>query len=265
MSLHLDKLSISQGGREMVALDLSIAPGEVLTIMGPSGCGKSTLLAAITGALPPAFGMSGRVELNGLDITDLPTQDRRIGLLFQDDVLFPHLSVAGNLGFGLPRATPDRAARLDDALAAAGLHGMGPRDPATLSGGQRARVALMRTLLSAPHALLLDEPFSKLDTGLRDQMRHFTFARARDLPTVLVTHDMDDARAAGGRVLSVTGQGDYVTSRSAKNSSKVWFNRSSFRGFVRQASNPACKYPSTWCDIALAVKANAGVWGRPAP
>ena len=206
MSLHLDNLRVSHGGQDMIALDVTVAAGEVLTLMGPSGCGKSTALAAIVGALPQPFSMTGRIWLDGQDVTGLPTHKRRMGLLFQDDVLFPHLSVAGNLGFGLPRGTPDRAVRIDTALAAAGLEGMGSRDPSTLSGGQRARVALMRTLLSAPRALLLDEPFSKLDTDLRDQIRTFTFQQARALPTVLVTHDLDDAQAAGGRILSVTGK-----------------------------------------------------------
>jgi putative thiamine transport system ATP-binding protein len=206
MSLKLDQLRIAQDGRLMVALDISVAAGQVLTIMGPSGCGKSTALAAIVGALPPAFRMSGRIFLNGQDVTAQPTHARRMGLLFQDDVLFPHLSVAGNLGFGVPRGLRDRAARIEAALDAAGLSGMGARDPATLSGGQKARVALMRTLLSAPQALLLDEPFSKLDAGLRAQIRDFTFAQARALPVILVTHDMEDARAAGGPIISVTGE-----------------------------------------------------------
>ena len=206
MTLTLDSLRISRGGQPMVALDTSIAAGEVLTIMGPSGCGKSTALAALAGALPPGFKMSGRIYLNGRDMTDLPTHARRMGLLFQDDVLFPHLSVAGNLGFGLPRGVPNRDRQIAQALDAAGLDGMGARDPATLSGGQKARVALMRTLLSAPQALLLDEPFSKLDANLRDQIRDFTFAQARALPVILVTHDLEDARAAGGRIISVTGE-----------------------------------------------------------
>lgn len=205
MSLRLDNLRILRDGAPMVSLDLTVAAGQVLTIMGPSGCGKSTLLAAIVGALPPAFTLGGRIWLDGRDVTDLPTHRRQMGLLFQDDILFPHLSVAGNLGFGLPRGTPDRAARIEAALTQAGLEGMGPRDPATLSGGQRARVALMRTLLSAPRALLLDEPFSKLDAALRDQMRAFTFEQAKGLPTILVTHDQDDAKAAQGPVITVTG------------------------------------------------------------
>ncbi|MCC5992848.1 MAG: ATP-binding cassette domain-containing protein [Rhodobacteraceae bacterium] len=206
MSLKLDKLVVTLAGQPLVALNTEIAPGEVLTIMGPSGCGKSTALAALIGALPPAFRMSGCVFLDGRDITALPPHARRLGILFQDDVLFPHLSVAGNLGFGLPKGADNRAGRIEAALAEAGLAGMGMRDPATLSGGQRARVALLRCLLSEPRGLLLDEPFSKLDTELRAQIRAFVFDRARGLPVILVTHDQHDARAAGGRVISVSGE-----------------------------------------------------------
>jgi putative thiamine transport system ATP-binding protein len=207
MSLDLHDLTLTLGGRVLARLSLSIPPATVTTLMGPSGCGKTSMLLGVAGALPPAFAMSGRVLLNGQDITHLPLQARRLGLLFQDDLLFPHMSVAGNLGFGLPPRLPDRAARIEAALDAAGLSGMGPRDPATLSGGQRARVALMRTLLSEPRALLLDEPFSKLDTALRAQMRAFVFgqARARGLPVLMVTHDHDDAHAAAGPVVAITG------------------------------------------------------------
>ncbi len=207
MSLRLEKLEIARAGAVMVRIDREIGPGEVLSVMGPSGCGKSTLLAALVGALPEAFALRGRVWLEGRDMTRLLPHQRRMGILFQDDLLFPHLSVAGNLGFGLARGVADRAGVIDRALREAGLEAMGARDPATLSGGQRARVALMRVLLSEPRALLLDEPFSKLDAGLRAQMREFVFARARarGLPVVLVTHDRADARAAGGAVVSVTG------------------------------------------------------------
>jgi putative thiamine transport system ATP-binding protein len=208
MTLRLDRLEIARAGAVMVRLDREIAPGAVLSVMGPSGCGKSTLLAALVGALPGAFAMRGRVWLEGRDVTALPPHRRRMGMLFQDDLLFPHLSVAGNLGFGLARGVADRAGVIDAALREAGLEGMGRRDPATLSGGQRARVALMRVLLSEPRALLLDEPFAKLDAGLRAQMREFVFARARarGLPVVLVTHDLADARAAGGVVVNVSGE-----------------------------------------------------------
>jgi putative thiamine transport system ATP-binding protein len=204
--LSLDQLSISHAdGRGLVQLSADIAPGEVLSLMGPSGVGKSTILAAITGALSPAFRLEGRIALNGRVLNALPSQKRRVGILFQDHLLFPHLSVGQNVGFGLPPRTPDRAARIQAALSEIGLDGFEARDPETLSGGQRARVALMRMLLAEPDALLLDEPFSRLDVGLRDRMRDLVFTRARAarLPVLLVTHDVADADAAGGRVVTL--------------------------------------------------------------
>lgn len=202
--LTLDALQIDRAGTPLVRLSAHVNPGQVLTVMGPSGSGKSTLLAALIGALPAAFSLSGRIVLNDQDITTLPTAQRRIGLLFQDDVLFPHLSVAQNLGFGLRPGSSriDRQARVEAALDRMGLSGFGPRDPASLSGGQRARVALARTLLAEPLALLLDEPFSKLDQTLRAQIRDLVFTETRNLPVILVTHDPEDARAAGGPVVS---------------------------------------------------------------
>ena len=202
--LTLDALQITRAGTPLVRLTATVCPGQVLTVMGPSGSGKSTLLAALIGALPPAFQMTGRVLLNGQDITNLPTAQRRIGLLFQDDVLFPHLSVAQNLGFGLRPggSRADRQARIEAALEQMDLSGFGPRDPASLSGGQRARAALARTLLAEPLALLLDEPFSRLDQALRAQIRDWVFSQTRNLPVILVTHDPEDARAAGGQVVS---------------------------------------------------------------
>jgi putative thiamine transport system ATP-binding protein len=209
--LALDGVEIWRDRERLVALDLRIPPGEVLTVMGPSGSGKSTLLAAVLGDLPPAFRMGGRIRLDGSDITDLPVRERRIGILFQDDILFPHLSVAGNLAFGLPRrirGRKARRARIDAALAEVGLSSMADRDPATLSGGQRARVSLLRTLLAEPRALLLDEPFGSLDAELRDTVRRIVFSTASSsaLPVILVTHDPGDAEAAGGRVVNVFGQ-----------------------------------------------------------
>jgi putative thiamine transport system ATP-binding protein len=206
--LRLEGVTITLGGRRLLAIDTRVAPGEVLTVMGPSGSGKSTLLSAITGTLPPAFTMTGRVRLDGQDVTDLPTEARRIGILFQDELLFPHLSVGGNLAFGLParvRGRAARRARIEAALADIGLDGFAGRDPATLSGGQKARVALMRMLLADPRALLLDEAFSKLDAELRDQIRGLVFgiARQRRLPVLQVTHDVNDAEAAGGPILTL--------------------------------------------------------------
>ena len=176
--------------------------------MGPSGCGKSSLLDHLCGTLDPAFAATGEILLDGTAIAGLRTERRRMGLLFQDALLFPHLSVAENLSFGLPAAIRDRGERrrrIDTALAEAGLEGFGGRDPATLSGGQKARVALMRTLLAEPRALLLDEPFSKLDLPLRDRIRRFVFghARAEGLATLLVTHDPADAKAAGGPIVQL--------------------------------------------------------------
>ncbi|MCZ8334833.1 MAG: ATP-binding cassette domain-containing protein [Rhodobacteraceae bacterium] len=209
--LILDGLTITLGDRRLVALSLAIRGGEVATIMGASGSGKSTALAAITGTLPPEFRRTGRILLNSNDISDIPTRLRGVGLMFQDPVLFPHLSVGGNLALALPAHVTGRSARrlrIDAALASAGLEGLADRDPATLSGGQKARVALLRTLLAEPKALLLDEPFSRLDADLRAQIRRFTFDRAKaaGIPTLLVTHDVEDARAAGGPVLSPLGE-----------------------------------------------------------
>lgn len=211
MTLQLDQLAVHLSGRDIVALNASVAPGEVLTLMGPSGSGKSTALAAVLGALVPPFHVTGRVTLGGQDLTALPTHQRRIGMMFQDDLLFPHLSVGGNLAFALPatlRGQQARRDKIDRALDEAGLTGFAARDPATLSGGQRSRVALLRTLLAEPRALLLDEPFSRLDADLRAQIRRLVLDRAKTLrlPVVLVTHDAEDARAAGGRVLTPLGQ-----------------------------------------------------------
>ena len=209
--LQLEHITISlcQTGAVLVRdLTLSVPPGTVTTIMGASGAGKSTLLAYLAGHLNPVFEATGKVLSEGRDITALPPEARRIGILFQDDMLFPHLSVGANLAFGLRaevKGRKARRARVEEALANADLTGFADRDPATLSGGQRIRVALLRTLLSDPKALLLDEPFSKLDTGLRADMRRFVFQHARQtgLPVILVTHDETDAEAASGPVITL--------------------------------------------------------------
>ena len=209
MSLRLEALEIvGPGGALFLPLSLEVARGTVVTVMGPSGVGKSTLLDAIGGHLAHGFRARGRVVLNGRDVTGIAPERRRIGLMFQDALLFPHLSVGDNLAFGLPpsvRGRAARTARVDQALEDAGLAGFGDRDPASLSGGQRARAALMRTLLAAPDALLLDEPFSKLDAGLRDELRSFTRSHVETarIPALLVTHDPEDAAAMGGGVVQL--------------------------------------------------------------
>jgi len=207
--LVLEKMEIRLGDRIVVAFNAQIAPGEILTVMGPSGVGKSTLLAAISGTLAPAFDMTGRIVLNGVDLTNVAVEARHIGMLFQDDLLFPHLSVGDNMAFGLSQRIRGRAvrrSRVADALAEVGLEGFAHRDPDTLSGGQKARVALMRMLLSEPRAILLDEAFSKLDTERRAQVRDLVFqlVKARGLPVLQVTHDPSDAEAAGGPIHRLT-------------------------------------------------------------
>ncbi len=205
--LRLEGVEIALQGRVLIpALDLTVAAGQAVTLMGPSGSGKSTLLAFLCGTMDPAFVARGRVHVNGLEVTALPPEQRKLGILYQDDLLFPHLSVGGNLAFGLTAAIRGRAARrerIEAALVEAGLAGFAERDPATLSGGQRARVALLRVLLSEPRALLLDEPFGRLDAALRQDFRRFVFdhAASRGLPVLLVTHDEADANAAGGPVI----------------------------------------------------------------
>ena len=208
MALILRDVAISLGSQSLIRpLSLSIAPGEIVTLMGESGAGKSTLLSFIAGDLEPPFAASGTVSLDGVMLDELPPEARRIGRLFQDDLLFPHLTVGENLLFGMARGPRSkRVKRMEAALAEAELAGFSSRPPHTLSGGQRARVALMRALLASPRAMLLDEPFNKLDAELRAQMRAFVFRhiRAENIPCLMVTHDRGDA-PENGRVLLLKG------------------------------------------------------------
>ncbi|WFW11363.1 ATP-binding cassette domain-containing protein [Citrobacter freundii] len=180
--------------------------GDIVTIMGPSGSGKSSLFSWMIGALSPTFQASGELWLNDRRIDSLPTAQRQIGILFQDALLFDHFSVGQNLLLALPASLKGSARRdkVERALEHAGLEGFYHRDPASLSGGQRSRIALLRALLAQPQALLLDEPFSRLDTSLRDAFRQWVFAEVRKLgiPVVQVTHDAQDVPPAG-RVLQM--------------------------------------------------------------
>ncbi len=200
--LELKDVSISLGGKQLLEINCSVGPGEILTVMGPSGSGKSSLLVYIAGFLAPVFDSSGSVLVNGADVCSLAAERRHIGLLFQDPLLFPHLSVAGNLRFALQSNAKQKNQAISEGLNDIGLAGFDDRDPSTLSGGQASRVALLRLLLSAPNAVLLDEPFSKLDTQLREETRTLVFdkLRASGLPTILVTHDQADAEQAGGEI-----------------------------------------------------------------
>ncbi|XWN31347.1 MAG: ATP-binding cassette domain-containing protein [Devosia sp.] len=213
MSLVLDGFSVSLDGRELAVLDAEVKRGKVLSVMGPSGVGKSSLLLAMAGLLEAPFTVAGRLELNGRDLLATPSQERALGLMFQDPLLFPHMSVLGNVMFAVNRSGRDgerrnRGRRAELALShlkRVDMHTMATRDPDTLSGGQKSRVALARTLAAEPQALLLDEPFASLDQALRSQIRRIVFSLAAQdgLPVVMVSHDPADAAAAGGPVVSL--------------------------------------------------------------
>ncbi|MFD8706629.1 ABC transporter ATP-binding protein [Kitasatospora sp. NPDC059648] len=175
-------------------IDLTVPDGALACVLGPSGCGKSTLLRVLAGFHPAA---AGQVLLHGRVLDDgrsrLAPEHRGIGLVPQDGALFPHLSVAANIGFGLPRSR--RRARVGELLDLVGLPGLGERRPHQLSGGQQQRVALARALAPRPRLLLLDEPFAALDATLRAELRREVAATLRQSGTtaVLVTHDQDEA------------------------------------------------------------------------
>lgn len=187
-------------------VSFAVGRGQIVALLGPSGVGKSSLLDFISGHLSSQLTASGDVLLNGHSLIGLPAEKREIGLVFQDALLFPHLSVGENLAIGLPRSYVGRTTRrtkVDWALEQAGLPNFYNRDPATLSGGQKARVALMRAILAEPKVLLLDEPFSKLDSDLRAEMRAFTadHIKTSGIRAVLVTHDMEDAEQVASSII----------------------------------------------------------------
>jgi putative thiamine transport system ATP-binding protein len=209
MSLKLREITITtpNGITLIQNRSLTIQSGEISVLMGASGSGKSTLLNAIAGHLSPLFNLQGSIELNAVELTTKPAEARQIGLVFQDAMLFPHLSLGDNLAFGLAPAYKARRRRekVDQALEQAGLGGLYNRHPDSLSGGQRSRAALMRALLAEPSALLLDEPFASLDENRRADIRAFTLThiQQRKIPVLLVTHDPEDAAAMGDQVESL--------------------------------------------------------------
>ncbi len=185
-------------------LDLDVPEGATCALLGPSGCGKTTTLRLIAGLEQPE---AGTVEIGGEQVAgpgaSVPAERRRIGMVFQDYALFPHLDVAGNVGYALGRR-PDRE-KVEAALATVGLGGLGKRNPHELSGGQQQRVALARALVAGPRAVLLDEPFSNLDAGLRARVRDEVRQILDELgvTSVFVTHDQEEALSVADLVAVV--------------------------------------------------------------
>jgi putative spermidine/putrescine transport system ATP-binding protein len=180
--------------------DLDIAEGETLVLLGPSGCGKTTLLRIIAGLETPDAG--GRVFFGSEDVTPLPIERRNVGMVFQSYALFPNMSVAENVGYGLRIRGALTPAKVDELLALVQLEGFGKRRVDQLSGGQRQRVALARALAVRPRALLLDEPLTALDAKLREQLRTDIdlLLRSLAITAVYVTHDQSEAMALGDRI-----------------------------------------------------------------
>jgi thiamine transport system ATP-binding protein len=215
--LTLDKLVLTQDGFALTA-DFEVPTGAWVAVIGPSGAGKSTLLAAIAGFFPLA---SGRILWNGEDMAPLPPGKRPLSILFQDQNLFGHLSVAQNLGLGLSpslRLSAADHARIAQALERTGLGGLGERRPSQLSGGQQSRVALARALLRARPLLLLDEPFAALGPALKAEMLALLaeIAREQETTVLMVSHDPADARAfAPLSILVAQGRAEAPTPTAA--------------------------------------------------
>ncbi|PFG55952.1 putative thiamine transport system ATP-binding protein [Vibrio sp. ES.051] len=198
MSLCLKNLAIrkNDGDTLFSAFNMTVNKGEIVTLMGPSGCGKSILLDAIAGHLPTEFNYSGSITLNDQQLDALPAHKRQIGILFQDDLLFPHLTIWENLAFALPNSIKgaERQKVAMEALKNISLLKLADAFPDQVSGGQRARIALTRMLLAQPKVALLDEPYSKLDKDLRAQFRSWVVEQLHhaNIPTLMVTHDEED-------------------------------------------------------------------------
>ncbi len=205
--LEVRDITVRFGERTVLdRFSMRLDDGEVIALLGPSGSGKSTLLRVIAGLLVPD---GGSVLVDEADITELPAHRRSIGLVFQDEQLFPHLDVAGNIGFGLRMQSMNRATiagRVDELLTLIDMPGFGARRVGELSGGEAKRVALARSLAPHPRALLLDEPFTGLDRELHDRLviQVGDILRATGTSAILVTHDPDEAASIATRTLRLT-------------------------------------------------------------
>ena len=211
-ALNLDAVVLGYGGKSVVSeLSFALAPGEIGCLLGGSGCGKTTVLRAIAGFEPL---QGGRIALNGHWVADanwqLAPERRQIGMVFQDYALFPHMTVANNVGFGLREwSSVDKGRRIDEMLELVGLSDAGKRYPHQLSGGQQQRVALARALAPGPTVLLMDEPFSNLDVELRERLSIDVHNILKETGTtgLLVTHNQQEAFAMADRVgVMVDGQ-----------------------------------------------------------
>ena len=202
--LKLEGVSKTFGSHTALhAMDLSVKQGEFVTLLGPSGCGKTTTLSLIAGFLRPD---AGRIMIAGQDVSTLPPFKRHLGVVFQDYALFPHLTVAANVGYGLRMRGVKKAEiteRVTAALKMVHLEALGTRMPSELSGGQRQRVALARAVVIRPSVLLLDEPLSNLDLKLREAMRLEIVALQKQLgiTTIFVTHDQAEALEMSDRIV----------------------------------------------------------------
>jgi len=205
--LDVDDVTVRFGERTVLdAVDLDVGAGEIVALLGPSGSGKSTLLRVIAGIVAAD---DGTIVLDGVDITNMPTHRRSVGMVFQDEQLFPHMDVAANVGFGLRMAGVDKRTRSDritELLDVVGLAGFGGRHIDGLSGGERKRVALARSLAPQPKLLLLDEPLTGLDRELHDRLAGEVRAilEAQGTTAIWVTHDAAEAALVAGRTVAMT-------------------------------------------------------------
>jgi putative spermidine/putrescine transport system ATP-binding protein len=207
-TIHLRSLTKAFGATRAVDdVSLDIADGELVTLLGPSGCGKTTTLRMVAGLVEPT---AGRIHFDDVDVTDVPPRKRNIGFVFQTPALFPHMSVADNVGFGLSvkgQKKPAIRDRVDEMLGLVELAGYGGRLPAQLSGGQQQRVALARVLATDPTVLLFDEPLSSLDKNLRDTLKYsiLDLQRKTRKTAIYVTHDQSEAFAISDRIVVMNG------------------------------------------------------------
>jgi putative spermidine/putrescine transport system ATP-binding protein len=201
--LELDNVTVAYGSVTVLpGLSLAVAEGECIALLGPSGCGKTTTLRAVAGFVSPS---AGQIRIGGRDVRERPPHKRNVGLVFQDYALFPHMTVSGNVAYGLQRRgvpKPEIATRVAQALAMVRLSSFGDRYPSALSGGQRQRVALARALVIEPDILLLDEPLGALDRKLRDEMQFElkTLQERLGVTCIIVTHDQEEALSLASRV-----------------------------------------------------------------